>query len=173
MELSIVSHDVRWKQKFLDESDRIRQALGRNALEIHHIGSTCIPDILAKPIIDILVEAKQIDEVDRQVYRMSELRYEALGEYGISGRRYFRKSGLDGRQTFHVHVFQSGSPHILRHIAFREFLLANADIAQEYSNLKAELIASLVSTSREYQESKAPFVEANVTNAVQWFRSRQ
>ena len=172
MHVSVVSHDAMWSQKFSDEANRIRQALGQNVSAIHHIGSTCIPKIRAKPIIDILVEVSQIERVDDQEQCMSELGYEACGEYGISGRRYFRKSEPAGRRAFHVHVFQSGSKHAREHIAFRDYLLAHPDIAQEYSDLKAKLIANGVSSSAEYQKLKAVFVEASVANAMEWSRDR-
>jgi GrpB-like predicted nucleotidyltransferase (UPF0157 family) len=168
--VSIVNHDVTWRQKFSSEADRIRDALGRNLSAIHHIGSTSIPDLLAKPIIDILVEVTRIDRVDDREESMTATGYEACGEYGISGRRYFRKWNPDGQRTFHVHVFESGSKQVLEHIAFRDYLLAHPNIAREYSALKANLIANGVSSSAEYQKLKASFVEATVADAIEWSR---
>jgi len=172
MHVSIVSHDATWSQKFSDEADRIWETLGQNVSAIHHIGSTCIPNIRAKPIIDILVEVSQIERVDDQTECMNELGYEACGEYGISGRRYFRKPNHGGQRAFHVHVFQSGSEHVLEHIAFRDYLLAHPDIARHYSDLKTKLIANGVSSSVEYQKLKAPFIEASVADAIEWSRHR-
>ncbi len=168
MDLFIVKHDPTWRQKFSSEAGRIREALGRNTLAVHHIGSTSIPDLRAKPIIDVLVEVTEIDRVDDREDSMIELGYEACGEYGISGRRYFRKSNPAGYRTFHVHVFHSESKQVLEHIAFRDYLLAHPNIAREYSDLKASLIANGVSSSAEYQKLKASFVEATVADAVLW-----
>ena len=173
MSLSIVPHDPSWKKKFADESDKIRQALGRNVLAIHHIGSTSIPNILAKPIIDILVEVSRIDKVNNHAERMSDLNYESLGEHGINGRRYFRRFGPDGHRAFHVHVFESRSKLIMRHIVLRDFLLAHPDKAQEYSDLKSRLIADGATTSDAYQSSKATFVEASVRDAIEWSKERR
>ena len=172
MSLSIVAHCPSWKKKYADESGRIQVALGQNVVAIHHIGSTAVPNILAKPVIDILVEVLRISDVDDQTKRMCDLHYESLGEYGITGRRYFRRSGPGGERAFHVHCFESSSEHVLRHIALREYLLAHPRKAQDYSILKSRLIAEGVKTSGEYQSLKAPFVEATVRDVVEWSKSR-
>ena len=87
MPVSVVPHDAAWRQKFAIEADEIRRALGRNVLAVHHIGSTAVPGILAKPIVDILVDVSRIEGVDEQTERMDELGFEACGEYGVRGRR--------------------------------------------------------------------------------------
>lgn len=93
----IVTHDPTWKVRFSIESDRIQKALGNNAMAIHHIGSTSIPRIFAKPIIDILVEVARIEKVDERVDRMRDLNYEVMGEYGNGGRRYYIQNGIPER----------------------------------------------------------------------------
>ena len=85
--VSIVSYDATWNQESAVEADKIRRGLGQIVSAVHHIGSTSIPNILAKPIIDVLVEVSRIERVDDREGRMSELGYEACGEHGISGRR--------------------------------------------------------------------------------------
>jgi len=109
-----------------------------------------------------------IDEVDDCARCMIDLNYESLGEFGIDGRRYFKKSEPNGRRAFHVHVFEHGSRHVTEHIAFRDYLLAHPRKAREYSDLKARLAANDVASSREYQDSKAPFIEACVRAAIRW-----
>ena len=170
--LSIVPHDPAWKRKFADEADRISLALGQNVVAIHHIGSTAIPNIVSKPIIDITVEVSRVDGVDDRAKRMSDVGYEFLGEYGICGRRYFRRSGPDGHRAIHVHCFESGSEQVSRHIAFRDFLLAHPTRAQEYSDLKSRLIADGVTTSGQYQALKAPFIEAILRDVIEWSKGR-
>lgn len=171
MSVSIVPHDPSWKNKFLDEAARIREALGECVVAVHHIGSTSIPGILAKPVIDILVEVTRIDDVNEYVETMSCLNYESLGEHGIEGRRYFRRSGPDGQRAFHVHVFESGSKQVLQHIVFRDFLLAHPDKAREYSELKSRLIANGANRA-EYQSLKIPFIETSVRDAIEWSRMK-
>jgi len=76
---------------------------------ICRIGSTAIPGIYAKPIIDLLVEVKDIIKVDEQSSAMESLGYEVMGEFGIPDRRYFRKDSQEGVRTHHIHTFEVGS----------------------------------------------------------------
>ncbi len=167
MNHSIVPHDPSWKKKYLDESERFRQALGQNVVAIHHIGSTSIPDVFAKPIIDVLIEVLRIGHVDDHCDLMSDLSCESMGEYGIAGRRYFRKHGPNGRRTFHVHVFETSSIYVTRHIAFRDFLLAHPEKAEEYSDLKLRLVSTNDVPTIDYQTLKAPFIEACLADAIE------
>ena len=98
-----------------EESEKIKNILNDIIIDIHHIGTTAIPGIKAKPVIDILVEVKDIEEVDQYNYKMEELEYEAMGEYGILKRRFFRK-GKNNR-THHIHIFQTGNEEIKRRIS--------------------------------------------------------
>ena len=91
-QVKVVPHDLQWREAFAVESKRVTAALGDNVVTIHHIGSTSIPGIYAKPIIDLLVEVKNIALVDEQSLPMESLGYEVMGEFGIAGRRYFRKN---------------------------------------------------------------------------------
>ena len=85
--IRVVEHDPAWAAAFAAEADNIAAALGTTAVRIHHIGSTAIPDIQAKPIIDLLLEVDSLDGLDRKAARLEALGYEALGEFGIAQRR--------------------------------------------------------------------------------------
>lgn len=89
--IKVVPHDSDWSNKFGEEAMHLIAALGKNVVAVHHIGSTSIPGIYAKPVIDILVEVKDIKAVDTDHPAMESLGYEVMGEFGIPGRRYFRK----------------------------------------------------------------------------------
>ena len=93
-------------------------ALRGVVVALHHIGSTSIPGIFAKPIIDILLEVSDLEKLDKQSHALVALGYERLGEFGIVGRRYFRKNSASGIRTHHVHAFQTGNAEIERHLAF-------------------------------------------------------
>ena len=99
MRIQVVPYDPAWQSEFEAEAKRIARTLGKIVVRLHHIGSTAIPGILAKPIIDFLVEVDDIVELDDKSSAMEELGYEVMGEYGILGRRYFRKNnaGVSGR----------------------------------------------------------------------------
>src|SRR5215218_10282056 len=107
--VEVVAHNRQWRAAFETEAKDVAAALGENVVAIHHIGSTAIPDIYAKPVIDLLVEVREITEVDGRSSAMESLGYEVMGEYGIHGRRYFRKDNQEGIRTHHIHAFKAGS----------------------------------------------------------------
>ena len=114
---------------------------GANLVGIHHIGSTAVPDLLAKPIIDLMAEVRNLRACDDVTKAMTIFGYEAMGTNGIAGRRYFRKFDKDRRRTHHLHVFGQGSEHLERHLAFRDYLIAHPEEAKQYSALKQRLVA--------------------------------
>ena len=165
---SVVPHNPAWADDFGAESDLIRQALGAACIAVHHIGSTSIPGILAKPIIDILVEATSLANVDEASPGLDRLGYEAKGEYGIRRRRYFRKTRSGGVRTHHIHIYAQSDENLNRHIAFRDYLRANPGVARDYSDLKATLIAGGNVIWSEYQADKDEFIEATEFDAIAW-----
>jgi GrpB-like predicted nucleotidyltransferase (UPF0157 family) len=118
IKIEVLPHNPQWKHDFHGESKQIRRALGETVVAIHHIGSTAIPNIYAKPIIDLLVEAKYIEKIDDQTSVMKALGYEAMGEFGIPSRRYFRKHNPAGIRTHHVHIFPVNSPKSIDTLPF-------------------------------------------------------
>lgn len=92
---------------------------------VHHIGSTAITGIQAKPIIDLLVEVQCLTQVDEQNLPMEQLGYEVMGDFDIPGRRFFRKNNQDGIRTHHIHIFNHNSAQIKRHLAFRDYMIAH------------------------------------------------
>src|SRR5436190_1948667 len=105
--VEVVPHDPQWRNAFEAEAKRIGATLGENVVAIHHIGSTSIPNIYAKPVVDLLVEVRDIIEVDRRSLAMESLGYEVMGEYGIPGRRYFRKDNREEIRTHNLHTFET------------------------------------------------------------------
>jgi len=101
---------------------------------------------------------------------MQRLGYDVLGAYGIQGRRYFRKFDEAGRRTHHLHVFEHKSPHIERHLAFRDYLQQNPSKAAEYSKLKARVTSDGVISWNDYMDAKDPFITATEKEAVDWYR---
>jgi GrpB-like predicted nucleotidyltransferase (UPF0157 family) len=155
--VEVVSYNPNWKKMYKEESEKIKNILNDIIIDIHHIGSTAIPGIKAKPVIDILVEVKDIEGVDQYNYKMKELGYEAMGEYGIPKRRFFRKGA--NKRTHHIHIFQSGNEEIERHINFKEYLIAHPDKAREYSKLKEELANKYTYDVENYTNHKSDFIK--------------
>ena len=140
--IELSQYRYRWVKIFAEEKSLLKIP---NCLEIHHIGSTAIVGILAKPIVDILAvvfDISQVGEIDG---------YESHGEYGMLGRRYFTKYG------FHLHVFQKGAKEIVDMRFFVEYLNANPKIAKEYENLKVKL-AKIHTDANKYANAKTEFI---------------
>jgi len=168
MKVVVVPHDPKWVDRFAIEREMVAQTLGSNVAAIHHIGSTAIPTVYAKPIIDMLIEVENIDEVDAYRPAMEELGYEALGEFGIPGRRYFRKESDAGIRTHHAHAFATGCPEIARHLAFRDFMIAHPDWAARYSDLKQTLATAHLDNIELYMDGKDAFIKEIDRRAAVW-----
>jgi GrpB-like predicted nucleotidyltransferase (UPF0157 family) len=171
--VAVVPHDPQWQAAFEMESKSIAAALGYTVVAIHHIGSTAIPSIYAKPIIDVLVEVNDLGQVDAQLAAMVLLGYEAMGEYGIPGRRFFRKNTPAGVRTHHIHTFTIGSAQVERHLAFRDYLRAHSETAQQYSQLKRELAKKHPQNIDRYMDGKDEFIKAVDQKAAQWLSLRR
>ena len=159
MKIYMVSHDPKWRQLFQQEAEQLTAVLGSSVAAVHHIGSTAIPTIYAKPVLDLLLVVQDLAALDTKQPRMEALGYEALGEFGIPGRRYFRRDNLSGERTHQVHVFENDSPQIKRHLAFRDYLINHPETAQEYSDLKQELATKYPDDNEAYMDGKDEFVK--------------
>ncbi len=169
--VEVVSHNPIWRNEFERESKQVTSALGENVVLIHHMGSTAIPNIYAKPVIDLLVEVNDITQVDEHSSEMEAVGYEAMGEFGIPGRRFFRKDNKAGVRTHHVHAFEAASPEIERHLAFRDYMMAHPEDAQRYSELKRALVKKLHESDIDgYMDGKDGFIKEMEKRAVAWSR---
>jgi len=169
----LVPHDPKWLDDFSIESSRVAVALGDVLSTIHHIGSTAISGICAKPIIDMLAVITDLGALDESERQMAALGYECLGELGIFGRRYFRKDDADGNRTHQIHAFQSGSPQIDRHLAFRDFMRGHSDCAKQYEALKLKLAEQHPTDISRYSEGKDDFIREMDARAFAWKLSGQ
>ncbi len=171
IEIVVVPHDPNWSVEFEREAVFIRETFGDSLTDVHHIGSTSIPNIYAKPIIDILVETSDLNAIDLKTLEMTARGYEAMGEFGLPGRRYFRRDDAQGVRTHHVHVFESGSNSIERHLAFRDYLIAHPEHAQLYSAMKRELAPLCGNVIEKYMDGKDPFIKNTEILALKWYHS--
>ena len=130
--IEVVDYNPEWEKQFKEEAKKIKAILGKNCVEIHHIGSTSVKGLKAKPVIDIMPVVKDISLVDGQNAQFEALGYECMGEFGIPGRRFYRKGG-DNR-THHIHIFQKdNTAQIQRHLAVRDYLRSNKEKAEEFT----------------------------------------
>ena len=153
----VTPYQSNWKDDFLSEQNILNETLKSTTPIIHHIGSTSVPGLAAKPIIDILVEVSSLTELDLLNENMRSIGYTPRGEYGIPGRRYFIKGPI--QRTYHLHAFEKGSPHIERHIVFRNYLISNPKIAAEYAEVKKMASKNCNNDSQKYCDLKNSFVQ--------------
>jgi len=165
--IELVPYTPEWEATFKVEATRLTHALEDTFLDMHHIGSTAIPGIVAKPIIDILPVVKDIQAVDRLTPSIEALGYEARGEFGMPGRRFFTKRE-NGKRTFNIHIFQEGHPDIERHLRFRNYMRDHPDEAAAYSDLKKELMSKFPDDMEQYCWGKEDFVKAIELKAFLW-----
>jgi GrpB-like predicted nucleotidyltransferase (UPF0157 family) len=153
----VVPYNESWPHAYASEARRIEDALAPLAVTLHHIGSTAVPDLAAKPVIDVLLVIRNHRALDERTPAMEELGYEAKGEFGIRGRRFFTR-GPDEARTHHVHAYEKGHPEIARHLDFRDFLRAHPAEARRYGDLKARLASAHRDDIEAYIEGKASFI---------------
>jgi GrpB-like predicted nucleotidyltransferase (UPF0157 family) len=170
--IRVVPHDASWARSFDTEARRIADAVGDVVVRLHHIGSTAITGIRAKPIIDILMEVSELSELDRRTSQLEALGYEAMGEFGSPGRRYFRREDQAGTRTHQVHAFLAGSDGVDRHLAFRDYMIAYPQVAQLYGELKQRLAEQFPNDIHAYMDGKDSFIKDHQAKALSWRANR-
>ena len=103
---------------------------------------------------------------------MEALGYEAMGEFGIPSRRYFRKDNQEGIRTYQIHVFDAGSAQIDRHLAFRDYMIAHPEDARKYSELKRKLAKEHSQSIDGYMDGKDGFIKETDRKALRWHPSQ-
>lgn len=163
----VTEHNPEWTTMFEREAALIKNILKENCAAVYHIGSTAVVGLKAKPIIDIMPVVYDLRKVDNLAGEFIKEGYEYLGEFGIAGRRYLRKGGDE--RTHQIHIFDiSNKKDIDRHLAVRDFLRANNEIAQEYGTLKQKLAALFPYDIDGYCIGKEAFVKDLEKKAVEW-----
>jgi GrpB-like predicted nucleotidyltransferase (UPF0157 family) len=163
----LVPYDPTWRRLFEEEAAHLAEVFGPEVISVHHAGSTAIQGIKAKPVIDFLVIVQDIDRIDQYDEKMIALGYDANGETGIPGRRFFSKIA-GGQRIYNVHVFGIGHPEIERMLDFRDYLRAHPEEAQAYSHLKEELASQYPKNIDRYTAGKSDFINEIVRKAKAW-----
>jgi len=168
--IDVVSYDPHWVKLFENEKVMLAKAIGHNALKIEHIGSTSVVGLSAKPVIDILIEVTCLTELDKVNKKIETLGYFVKGENGISGRRYFQKGGI--QRSHHVHAFQTNDMHLLRHRAFKEYLIAHPKTVIAYDKVKRVAVSQSKNNINVYMMLKNDFIQKYEKLALAWFNSK-
>jgi len=171
--IEVKSYDVGWTRAFEVEAAALSRVFGASLVAIYHVGSTSIPGLLAKPIIDILVVLNETETIDRFSGAMEDLGYRVRGECldatipGTPGRFYFSKD-TDGVRTHHVHVCALGHAEIADKLAFRDYLRAHPRRVAAYGSLKQRLALAYRHDNVGYMRGKDAFIKTVLDEARQW-----
>lgn len=169
-EVTVEPYNPRWRELAAAEAARIRDALGDTVLDVVHIGSTSVPGLSAKPILDFLVIVTDLPAADERAGALEKIGYIAMGESGLPGRRFFKKG--EAPRTCHVHLYARDNIHeIERHLAVPEYLRAHPDDAAAYGALKTELAERFRTDIEGYMAGKDAFVKNLEARALAWRRA--
>jgi len=166
LKIRLSGYDENWIRMFYEESQFLKVIFSDEVINIEHFGSTSVPGMKAKPVIDMICLVKDINRIDSFNEKMRTLGYEVAGEWGIRGRRLFRNGG-DNR-THHIHIYQQDNPQIKRHLAVRDYLRTHPSEIEKYNNLKVKLSQECDDTAF-YSKAKKPFVKKLEQRALIWF----
>lgn len=168
----LAGYDPEWPKIADDHAERLR-AVGSIVLTVHHIGSTSVPGLASKPIIDLMPLVTDLAELDRLRQHVESIGYQWHGELGIPGRRYCTLADETGSRVAQLHFFETNSPHVERHLAFRDYLRAHPEAAKEYENEKRRARELHPDDSHAYGDEKAAWIRDTEARALLWFAERR
>ena len=167
--IEVVEYNKNWISMFEEEASLIKEILKDELVDIYHIGSTSVPGLKAKPIIDIMPVVKDIDKVDRYNEEMKKIGYEPKGEYGIKGRRFFMKGGEN--RTHNTHIFQyDNRKDIDRHLVVRDYLRTHKKEAEKYAEIKSKAAEKYPHDINGYCDYKDKYVKDLEKKALEWMK---
>jgi GrpB-like predicted nucleotidyltransferase (UPF0157 family) len=169
-DVKVVPHQADWKEIFEMEKRKLTKLLPDAT--IHHIGSTSVLGLAAKPIIDILIEVPGLESIDDKTGKFIQLDFVGKGENGIPNRRYFYK-GEGNERAVHLHVFPHGIDHVIRHLAFRDYLREYSAEARRYGELKSSLAKKFPHDMEGYIQGKDQFVKDLEKRALNWYEKNK
>jgi GrpB-like predicted nucleotidyltransferase (UPF0157 family) len=156
-ELRLVAHQPGWSAAFADEKEQLARILTSSALTIEHVGSTAVPDLAAKPILDLAVAVRSLEDTRQWPHLLRGLDYTFFGDREGWGEHFYAK-GPDQNRTIYLHVVPVESPRWSDYLAFRDALRARTELRQEYGTLKRQLLAYHGGNRPAYTEAKAALI---------------
>jgi GrpB-like predicted nucleotidyltransferase (UPF0157 family) len=156
------NYDLRWPQLYEAEKTLLLGQIGEHVLTIEHIGSTSVPGLSAKPIIDMLVGVETLDQADLCLAPLQQLGYEYLPHRTAftSARRFLRKYTAGGSVGYHLHLLQPSNRYWIVLLGFRNYLRHHAEVAHQYSLLKQQLAGQFPTDPLAYLHGKVDFIQA-------------
>jgi GrpB-like predicted nucleotidyltransferase (UPF0157 family) len=160
--ITLRQHDARWKTLFLQEQECIAAVLEQPASRIHHVGSTAVPDLLAKPIIDIAVESDVFPPAPDIIDKLAAIEYVYKGEASVPGRYWFTKGQP---RIFNLHYCAIHSPVVKNQILFRDQLIKNDQLRRAYEYIKRSNYLNKDIDSADYALAKSGFINRVITSS--------
>ena len=165
--IALTAYSPAWLQQYSRERSSLAVIFPPSDFRIEHIGSTSVPGLAAKPIIDILIGAPALTEIEARIPAMEARGYGYVPEHEavLPQRRYFVKPVMRPR-NFHVHAVEIDGTFWMEHLLFRDALRALPDLAEEYTLLKRELAARFRNDPDAYTDAKAPFIRSVIARVA-------
>ncbi|MFC6990381.1 GrpB family protein [Haladaptatus sp. GCM10025707] len=157
--VELCEHDPAWHEAFSITARELRSLIGDRIERIEHVGSTAIPGIPAKPILDVLVVVSDVARAEELIPKLQSLGYEYDADDPLEKRLFFTR-GPDSGRTHHLAVVEEGTERFEDYVAFRDALLANPELAEAYAALKRELAEQYADDRETYTNEKAEFVQS-------------
>lgn len=157
------SYNSEWQLLFEEEKKELLSLLQKYIIGIEHIGSTAIPGLISKPIIDIMLGLKKYSDSEKCIIKLGNIGYKCFGECGRPGRLFFIKGGI--KSTHHLHLVEYGSIYWRENILFRNYLRRHKNVANEYASIKKELAKRYKNNRDAYRFYKSLFVENTLKKA--------
>ena len=168
--VEVIEYDEKWKEDYTLLKLELLKVLPNEIINIFHIGSTSLKGMAAKPIIDIMLEVKSINEIDQKESLLKQSKWEAFGEYGIKNRRYFIKR-LGQKHLVHLHCFEYGHKAIKQHLFFKYYLSEHIEDFNEYKELKLKNALQYKEDIESYQAAKHDFINKIDFKAQELYKS--
>lgn len=146
-----------WEKEFQMEKENIIRKIGSHIKEVHHIGSTAVENLNAKPIIDIAVEVECFGDGEKCIRPLEELGYSYKGTELVPDRYYFSKGEP---RTHQIHLHESGNPYLQEQLLFRDYLRNSEQARTDYEELKKQLASEAQGDKYQYNEGKTDFIKA-------------
>jgi GrpB-like predicted nucleotidyltransferase (UPF0157 family) len=164
LKITIVDYDHEWPDRFECEATRLREGLGPVAVRIDHVGSTAVPGLPAKPVVDIQVSVRRLEPMNAYRLPLERLGYEYEADPNMEDYLFFRASTRP--RLVHIHVCEAGGVHERRQLAFRDWMRTHSGDARRYAALKQRLATREWTNADAYADAKGPFIDEIVRRAL-------
>jgi GrpB-like predicted nucleotidyltransferase (UPF0157 family) len=170
MKVLLSDYNEQWPVLFEKERELLIETISNKNVQIEHIGSTSIKGLIAKPVIDIMIGLKNPEDMNDIRKKIISIDYSYIKEYEIimPDRRFFRKI-KNKITTHHIHMVEINNEFWQRHLAFRNYLRVNPEVAEEYGNFKLKLSEREWTDTNEYAEAKSKFIKPVEKEAIEFF----